>query len=133
MTISIGEELKRLRLAAGYQTLGDLYRSSRVTVSTLSRLEAGIQKPSPSTLKKLAPCLGVSYEELMVSAGYLPSPGQIMFKDAQGSYGVVDIDEILADDSRPVRLGGRVLSPEVRQVLKDNLNLIKRLIASQQT
>jgi hypothetical protein len=30
-----------------------------------------IQKPTPATLKKLAPCLKVPYEELLSIAGYL--------------------------------------------------------------
>lgn len=115
-------------MAAGYSTLGDLYRASRVTVSTLSRIEAGIQMPMPATLKKLAPFLGVSYEHLLITAGYLPSSGQMVVQDSSGDHGVLDIDQVLDDDSRPIRLGGRVISREQRQILRENLSLIRRLI-----
>ncbi|WP_406676397.1 helix-turn-helix domain-containing protein [Moorella sp. ACPs] len=72
MAKDIGEKIKKLRLKAGYETLGDLYRASGVSVATLSRIEAGVQIPSPTTLKKLAPHLGVTVEYLMTVAGYLP-------------------------------------------------------------
>lgn len=126
-----GEELKKLRHSAEYETLGSLSRASRVAVSTLSRIEAGTQRPTPATLKKLAPCLGVSYEHLMAMAGYLPPPGQLIAVDERGVREVFDIDQLLADDACPIRLGGRVISPEIRSVLKENLNLIKRLIAAE--
>lgn len=43
-----------------------------VSNAYLSQLERGkISKPSPSTLHSLARAYGVSYEELMVKAGYL--------------------------------------------------------------
>ena len=71
MAKSIGDTLKQLRLKAGYQSLGELYRVSGVQVSTLSRIEACIQRPRPETLEKLAPYLRVSYEYLMGVAGYL--------------------------------------------------------------
>ena len=130
MNRALSEKIKNLRVKAGYDTLGGLYRASGVTVSTLSRIEAGIQRPTPATLRKLAPCLGVSYEYLMVSAGYLPPPGKAVVREEQGGHGTIDIDELLDDENRPLKLGGRVISPEVRQVLKENLNLIKRLITN---
>jgi transcriptional regulator with XRE-family HTH domain len=68
----IGEKIKELRISAGYKTLGRLHRDSGVTVATLSRIESGVQIPSPETLRKLAPYLGVSVEYLMAAAGYLP-------------------------------------------------------------
>lgn len=51
----------------------ELSRLSKVSEATLSRLESGTQQPSPGTLKKLAPHLMVSDEELMIKAGYLPN------------------------------------------------------------
>lgn len=130
MNRTVAEEIRRLRVKAGYSTLGDLYRVSRVTVSTLSRIEAGIQNPSPATLKKLAPFLGVAYEHLMTVAGYLPSQGQAVAKDEKGSQVVLDIDQVINDDTQPIMLGGRLVSPELRQVLKENLNLIRRLTST---
>lgn len=71
MADAISDIIKRLRLEAGFDSLGELSRVSDVTVATLSRIESGIQIPSPKTLKKLAPFLNVNHEDLMVAAGYL--------------------------------------------------------------
>jgi len=84
--------------------------------------------PTPATLKKLAPYLGVSYEHLLITAGYLPPPGQLIVQESDGGQGVLDIDQVLNDDSIPIRLNGRIISDEHRQVLKENLSLIRRLL-----
>jgi len=68
--------LTKLREQQGYTSQRQLYLASGVSNSTISRMEAGTQKPEPETLKKLAPFLGVSYEHLLKQAGYL-SNGQI--------------------------------------------------------
>ena len=73
MANAIGDIIKRLRLKAGFDSLGDLSRVSDVTVATLSRIESGNQSPSPKTLKKLAPLLNVDHKDLMIAAGYLSS------------------------------------------------------------
>ena len=67
----IGELIKKSRLEAGYETLGDLHRASGVPVATLSRIESGTQVPSPPTLEKLAPFIRVGHKELLIAAGYL--------------------------------------------------------------
>lgn len=72
MPENIGETIKHLRLNAGYESLGELSRASTVPVSTLSRIENNIQRPSTETLYKLAPYLRVPYEWLLSVAGYLP-------------------------------------------------------------
>jgi len=72
MKETFGQMIKRLRFAAGYKSLGELYRSSGIPSSTLSRIENDNQRPMPDTLQKLAPYLNVSYEKLMRDAGYLP-------------------------------------------------------------
>lgn len=73
MPKTIGKELADLRAIAGYESLSDLSRASGVTVATLSRIENDIQKPSPSTLEKLANPLNVSHDYLMELAGYISS------------------------------------------------------------
>ena len=73
MADSIGDIIKNLRLKAGFDSLGELFRVTDVTVATLSRIESGNQKPSPKTLEKLAPFLNVDHETLMIAAGYLSS------------------------------------------------------------
>lgn len=78
MNETFGQMIKRLRLIAGYKTLGDLHRASKIPASTLSRIENDIQKPMPNTLHKLAPFLHISYEELMGAAGYLPETNETL-------------------------------------------------------
>ena len=66
----IGEYIRSLRETKNYsqRKLGYL---SKVSNATINRVEKGISKPVPETLKKLAGPLGVSYEELLYIAGYL--------------------------------------------------------------
>jgi DNA-binding XRE family transcriptional regulator len=52
----------RLRKALNQQELAD---KAGLTRATLSRLEAGLQEPYPSTTRKIARALGVEPEELM--------------------------------------------------------------------
>lgn len=67
----IGSFIKDLRLKKDFsQRQLSLY--SGISNTEISRIESGQRKnPSPDTLKKLAPCLGISYEELMEFAGYI--------------------------------------------------------------
>lgn len=44
---------------------------SGVSNSTISRIENATSDADPETLKKIAPCLDISYEELMKAAGYM--------------------------------------------------------------
>jgi len=68
---SFGDFLKDLRKQCGYKTQKHLADISGVSQTTLSRIEAGIQKPLPETLKILAPHLQpYTYEKLMEKAGY---------------------------------------------------------------
>ena len=75
---------------AGHQTLGDFLRSLRIKAKLklreveersgvsnayLSQLETGkINKPSPHIIHKLASAYDVSYERLMIMAGYIVGP-----------------------------------------------------------
>jgi|GEM_PF-406475 len=69
--MDIGKTLEELWTRAGFSSLGELQKSSGVTVATLSRIKNNVQKPQPETLKKLAPALGVDYMELLKIAGYI--------------------------------------------------------------
>ena len=72
MSEHFGKLLKRIRLDSGYDSLGELSRMSGISVATLSRIESGVQHPSPATLERIASCLpNTTYENLMVAAGYL--------------------------------------------------------------
>lgn len=67
------EYLKKLRKEKGL-TLRDLEKKSGITNAYLSMIENGKRGiPNPDTLMKIHEPLGVSYEELMVKAGYISS------------------------------------------------------------
>ena len=93
-----GEYLKKLR---GSKSLGQIEALSGVTKSYLSKVERGERGiPSPSILSKLAPVLGVTYEELMNAAGYSKSDEPAIFPEypLRKKYGISDgmnIDEMM--------------------------------------
>lgn len=114
VTESIGKIIKRLRIQAGYDSLGELYRASGVPISTLSRIESDTQKPQPETLKKLAPYLNVSQEELMTAAGYLDTSDPPKPKAQEGADGFY------------LRAVGR-LSPEGKKKVYDFIEMVDAL------
>jgi transcriptional regulator with XRE-family HTH domain len=63
----------------------DLNRASDVGDSNISRWLTGGRRPTPANLEKIAPVLGVSYEDLMRMCGYLPG--------APTAVGATDPDE----------------------------------------
>ncbi|AKX95686.1 transcriptional regulator [Moorella thermoacetica] len=68
-----GSYIAHLREKAGFESQAALARASGVWNSTIARIEAGqTRQPDPETLKKLAPFLKVSAQDLMTAAGYLP-------------------------------------------------------------
>lgn len=71
-TQHFGDYLKRVRISEGYATQKKLSNASGISQTTLSRIEAGTQKPAPETLRGLSKCFNaVNYGELMEKAGYL--------------------------------------------------------------
>lgn len=72
-TQDIGSYLLQLREKFELSTR-DVERLAGVNSSFLSQIERGVKKPSPKTLARLAPVYEISYENLMVVAGYLPAP-----------------------------------------------------------
>ncbi|MEK4276509.1 helix-turn-helix domain-containing protein [Paenibacillus sp. FSL R7-0026] len=66
-----GEFLKVTRKQHGYKTQKQLAEVSGISQTTLSRIEAGTQRPQPETLRVLAEHLRpYTYGELMEKAGY---------------------------------------------------------------
>lgn len=98
IAVELGEYLKSLRTTRGLSTT-KVKMMCGVNASYLSQIENGKKKPSPDTLKKLAPVYRVSYEELMVNAGYLPAdhepkPGAV--KKAHLEQVIVELERQLA-------------------------------------
>ncbi len=61
---AVGHRLKQLRLRRGI-TLADLSEETGISVSTLSRLEAGLRRPTLEQLLPLASAHGVTLDELV--------------------------------------------------------------------
>lgn len=61
---AVGPRLKRLRLHRGV-TLADLAEETGISTSTLSRLEAGLRRPTLEQLLPLARAYGVTLDELV--------------------------------------------------------------------
>jgi len=67
----LGRYLKSLREDIKLSTR-QVQLACGVNSSYVSQIERGSKKPSPAILEKLAPVYKVSYESLMIAAGYLP-------------------------------------------------------------
>jgi len=68
--MTFGEYVKKLRCEMNL-TQRDLSVKSGISNAEISRLESGERKnPSPKVIKAIAPFLGISYEDLMMQAGY---------------------------------------------------------------
>ncbi|MGE5390477.1 MAG: helix-turn-helix domain-containing protein [Deltaproteobacteria bacterium] len=69
--MSFGDFIKKMRSEQGLSQR-ELADKSGVSNAEISRMETGDRKkPSPNSIKAIAPFLGISYEELMVKAGYI--------------------------------------------------------------
>jgi len=100
--MNFGEYIKGLREEAGY-TQRQLALYAKVSNTEISKIESGERKkPSPEVLKKLAPYLKVSFESLMVAAGYLP-----------GEKDIVDLLDIL-ERNNELLVGGKPITSEQR-------------------
>lgn len=73
ITVEFGTHLKELRQQKEFN-LEQLAKESGISAAQISRIENGKRVlPKPQTIKSLSVALGVTYEELMRSAGYLDS------------------------------------------------------------
>jgi|SRR5690606_11349332 len=69
--MEIGKFIEQHRKLSGFTSQRQLAEKSGISSATISRIEAGIQKPNPETLKELSRFLkSTSLVELMVVAGY---------------------------------------------------------------
>lgn len=69
--LEFGRYITRLREQAGFKSQRQLALEAGISPATLSRIESGIQKAQPETLKKLSTYLKTSYELLMERVGYI--------------------------------------------------------------
>lgn len=70
--VEFGLYLSKLREASGFRTKSELAKVSGISIATISRIESGIQRAHPETLKALSTYLkGVTYEDLLEKLNYL--------------------------------------------------------------
>jgi len=70
--VEFGLYLSKLREASGFRTKSELAKVSGISIATISRIESGIQRAHPETLKVLSTYLkGVTYEDLLEKLNYL--------------------------------------------------------------
>ncbi|MBO1003159.1 helix-turn-helix domain-containing protein [Pseudogracilibacillus auburnensis] len=69
--IGIGDFIKDNRIKSGFGSQRKLAEKSGISAATISRIESGVQKPNPDTLKELSKYLtSTSFVELMVVGDY---------------------------------------------------------------
>ena len=114
MRENFGQYVHDLRLRKNLSQRA-LARLSGLNHSEISRIEGGSRPtPSPDSLAKLAPHLGVTHEELMRRLGYLSSSPQTMLEE--GFRRALDENEALRylvmqlTDRRLSRIGQEYLS-----------------------
>lgn len=107
-----GKYIKNARLKAGYEKISYLAKVSGIPQSTISRLESGQQSPSLETLRKLAPALDISYDALLIIAGYVTAD------DYKTKISAINI----ATEIKRQENEGR--SPDIRKIIRggDKLN-----------
>jgi transcriptional regulator with XRE-family HTH domain len=128
--MTFGEYIKNLR-NENKLSQRDLAEKSGISNAEISRMETGERKkPSPISLKAIAPFLGVSYEDLMQKAGYIEEViehkgfTENIYRDEEGR--LIDISRRAKDmyekDSKWANLAYRVTSSDLSET---ELNIIK--------
>jgi len=105
-----GKFVKESREKVGIETREELSRLSKISAPTLFRIEVGkTREPSLNTLRKLATALGISEEEIIRKAGYLPE--NVSPKELEGYVSAVEdfSDGLTADEIRQVNQYKRFL------------------------
>lgn len=102
--MDFGEYVKKLRTEM-HLSQRDLSEKSGVSNAEISRIESGERKKtSPTVIKAIAPFLGISYEDLMVQAGYIDhdidndlfeGDSRILFDIFRRAKHIAEIDEEL--------------------------------------
>jgi transcriptional regulator with XRE-family HTH domain len=72
----VGKHIEIFRIKHGFKSQRQFAIKTNISSATLSRIEAGLQKPNLETLKSIADHLpSTTYQELMHLAGY-PTTGE---------------------------------------------------------
>ncbi len=98
--------------------LARLSQVSGISSPVIGRWRDGIGRPSDTNLKKLAPALGVSYEDLMKMCGYLP--GKPASPDPQ-------LDPRLAAFLAEIETGWRIMDQQAREMAERGTRALFRV------
>jgi transcriptional regulator with XRE-family HTH domain len=97
-----GKFIEHHRIASGFKSQRRLADKTGISSATISRIEAGIQRPEPGTLKTLAKYLHTtSLVELMVVCGYW---------DEEELLDPIDTDSKIKNTKSPISTGEKGLS-----------------------
>lgn len=133
--MTFGEYIKELRVKKNLSQR-DLAEMSGISNAEISRMETGDRKkPSPKSIKAIAPCLGAAHEDLMEKAGYLEkviprgSFEDVVWEDQEGN--PVDTFRRMAEnitrrDSDILSILDRALDKSTDQ----DIDTIKKLLQS---
>lgn len=114
---TFGKFLKQLRIYHGYRTQKQLADKSGISQTTLSRIEAGLQKPFPDTLKILAQYLpSHTYGELMAKAGYFDELTSATHSNGNPTEDNFTEEEILTLAAHQVGYEGTLTSEQMAQI-----------------
>lgn len=117
-----GEWFKEIRMTSGFNTQKELSEMSGVSRATISRIEAGIQRPDPETISDASIYLtSTTYDQLMFNAGYLKNEESITATpDWATPKDKRDLKKMLEEDG-PVMFDGVPIDESARQRVMDIL------------
>jgi HTH-type transcriptional regulator, competence development regulator len=95
---NLGDRLRRIRETKGW-SLRDVEAKSGISSGHLSLIESGrVLQPSPSVLHRLADAYVVSYEDLMIVAGYLKPSDKAAQRGARARIALSTLRELNDDE-----------------------------------
>lgn len=132
--VEFGQYMKELRLKKKYSVrkLGMMCGLSHGYVSNMERGTKGI--PKPDTLRKIAPALNVTPEELMIKAGHMEEPKDAMMNmidmlnKAKIDGRTVNLDEY---DQLVIMIDGHELSELEKKKFVDDIRSYRALLAAE--
>lgn len=120
--MKIGSYIQKLRKEKDL-SINQLALYSKVSAAHISRIERELRDPSPEILRKLAPVLKVSYEELMRVAGYIDDVRIIDFESDEEARNYIE-EQINKGHQRSIFKQYEQLSEEGKKLVDE---LIKQL------
>ena len=115
------------RIRSGFKSQRRLSDKSGLSQTTISRIERGDQKPTPETLKELAPYLtSTSYAEMLLACGYWDSDIKDDLQDIvhKQFFKKLDLTDENILEEFDIRIDGKSLSKENARKMIDYIRKI---------